>query len=430
MLSALSPEKVQVNKNNTKPLVIIGALFFIFGFITWLSSVLIPYLQIACELNNFQAYLVAFAFYISYFVMSVPSGWILKRSGFKNGMSIGLFTMAVGSLLFIPAALSRTYSTFLVGLFVQGTGMAILQTASNPYLTVLGPRESAARRISIMGICNGVAGAIAPIILGSVILNDADSLKKKIGGLNPAQKTAELNNLVHLVIKPYIIIVLVLIVLAILVYKSSLPEIDTEEEDENVASANVNKTSIMQFPHLLLGVITLFLYVGVEVIAGNTIINYAALQGIALSNAKFFTSLTLVGMLAGYIVGIICIPKYITQEKALKISSVLGLVFISIALYTHGYTSVFFIAMLGVSNSLIWPSIWPLAIDGLGRFTKTGSSLLVMAIAGGAVIPLAYGYLADNYNAKLAYLIVIPCYAASWLYATWGHKIRVATKRS
>jgi FHS family L-fucose permease-like MFS transporter len=430
MLSVLSPEETQVNKNNTKPLVIIGALFFIFGFITWLSSVLIPYLQIACELNNFQAYLVAFAFYISYFVMSVPSGWILKHSGFKNGMSIGLFTMAAGSLLFIPAALSRTYSTFLVGLFVQGTGMAILQTASNPYLTVLGPRESAARRISIMGICNGVAGAIAPIILGSVILNNADALTKKLVTLNAAQKTVELNNLVHLVIKPYIIIVVVLIVLAVLVYKSSLPEIDTEEEDENVASANVDKTSIMQFPHLLLGVLTLFLYVGVEVIAGNTIINYASLQGIALSNAKFFTSLTLVGMLAGYIVGIVCIPKYASQEKALKISSILGLVFVCAALYTHGYTSVFFIAMLGVSNSLIWPSIWPLAIDGLGRFTKTGSSLLVMAIAGGAVIPLVYGYLTDIYNAKLAYLIVIPCYAASWLYATWGHKIRTVTTRS
>jgi FHS family L-fucose permease-like MFS transporter len=428
MLTAVSEAEVKPN-NTTRSLIIIGALFFIFGFITWLSSVLIPYLQIACELNNVQAYLVAFSFYISYFVMSIPSGWILKRSGFKNGMSIGLLAMAVGSLLFIPAALSRTYATFLVGLFIQGTGMAILQTASNPYLTILGPRESAARRISIMGICNGIAGAIAPIILGAVILSDADALTKRLGSLNVTEKVFELNKLVHLVIMPYVIIVIVLVILSVLLYRSNLPEIDTEEENEEVASANVNKTSILQFPHLILGVFTLFLYVGVEVIAGNTIINYAALQGIALSSAKFFTSLTLVGMLAGYIVGIICIPKYISQPQALKISSVLGLVFIAAALYTHGYTSVFFIAMLGVSNSLIWPSIWPLAIADLGRFTKTGSALLVMAIAGGAVIPLLYGYLTDIYNAKLAYLIVIPCYAASWLYAVWGHKVRTSTTK-
>jgi glucose/galactose transporter len=415
--------------NTTKALITIGALFFVFGFITWLSSILIPYLQIACELSNVQAYLVAFSFYISYFVTAVPSGWILKKSGFKNGMSLGLFVMAIGSLLFIPAALTRTYPTFLLGLFIQGTGMAILQTASNPYLTILGPLESAAKRISIMGICNGIAGAIAPIILGTVILNDADSLTKRLATLDPVEKTAELNKLVHLVITPYLIIVIVLLVLAILIYRSDLPEIDPEEENVETVNASVTKTSILQFPHLLLGVFTLFLYVGVEVIAGNTIIQYATLQGIELSNAKFLTSLTLMGMLAGYIVGIICIPKYFSQQQALKISSLLGLGFIAGALYTNGHTSVFFIALLGVSNSLIWPSIWPLAIADLGRFTKTGSSLLVMAIAGGAVIPLFYGYLTDQYTAKLAYLIVIPCYAVSWLYAVWWHKIRTWTPK-
>jgi fucose permease len=216
-----------------------------------------------------------------------------------------------------------------------------------------------------------------------------------------------------------------LLILAVLIYRSDLPEIDTEEEDEQVANANVNKTSIIQFPHLLLGVFTLFLYVGVEVIAGNTIINYAALQGIALSNAKFFTSLTLIGMLLGYIVGIICIPKYFSQQQALKYSSLSGLVFVAAALYTDGYVSVWCIALLGLSNSLIWPSIWPLAIEGLGRFTKTGSALLVMAIAGGAIIPLGYGYVTDMYTAKLAYLIVVPCYAACWYYAVRGHDIKL-----
>lgn len=429
MSTLTGAEPATTRNKDLRPLIIIGALFFIFGFITWLSSVLIPYLQIACELNNFQAYLVAFSFYISYFVMAIPSGWILKRSGFKNGMSIGLLTMAVGSLLFIPAALTRTYPVFLLGLFVQGTGMAILQTASNPYLTVLGPRESAARRISIMGICNGIAGAIAPVVLGAVILSDADALTKKMSTLNAVQKELELNKLVHLVIFPYIIIVVVLVVLAALIYRSGLPEIDTEEENEMAAQANMNKTSVLQFPHLMLGVLTLFLYVGVEVIAGNTIINYAVVQGIGLSNATFFTSLTLIGMLVGYIIGIICIPKYLSQEQALKTSALAGILFTVAALYTHGFTSVLFIALLGLANSLIWPSIWPLAIADLGRFTKMGSSLLVMAIAGGAVIPLIYGSITDSYNPKIAYLIVIPCYAASWLYAQWGHKVRTVSSK-
>lgn len=413
-------------RNNFKPLMIIGALFFIFGFVTWLSSVLIPYLKIACELNNFEAYLVAFSFYISYFVMAIPSGWIIKKVGFKSGMSLGLLIMALGSILFIPAALSRTYYMFLFGLFIQGTGMAILQTASNPYLTILGPIESAAKRISIMGICNGVAGAIAPIVLGAIILSDVDFLTERLTTLSVSQKEIELDALAKLVIMPYAIIVVVLISLSFLVYKSSLPEIDSDKEDGAIANDNLNKTSVTQFPHLLLGVLTLFLYVGVEVIAGNTIINYAALQGIPLSNAKFFTSLTLIGMLFGYIIGIFSIPKYFSQEKALKMSAILGITFTIAALLTNGFISVFFIALLGVANALIWPSIWPLAIADLGRFTKVGSSLLVMAIAGGAVIPLLYGYLTDIYSAKLAYLIIIPCYMVSWYYAVWGHKIRVS----
>lgn len=421
-------EEPKAGNGYVRPLIIIGALFFIFGFITWLSSVLIPYLQITCELNNFQAYLVTFSFYISYFVMAVPSGWMLKKTGFRNGMSLGLFIMAAGSLIFIPAALNRSYLVFLTGLFIQGTGLALLQTAANPYLTILGPRESAARRISFMGVCNGVAGAIAPIVLGAVILNDADAVKKKLSSLNAAEKQAELNNLVHLVIKPYIIIVIVLLLLAVLVYRSGLPEIDTEEENEEVAAVNVNKKSIFQFPHLLLGVLTLFLYVGVEVIAGNTIVNYAVMQGISLSKAQFFSSLTLIGMLIGYIIGIVCIPRNLSQKQALTISALSGIVFTVVALNTSGLVSVLFIALLGLSNSLIWPSIWPLAIAELGRFTKAGSSLLVMAIAGGAVIPLLYGFITDRFNPKQAYLIAIPCYAACWLYAQWGHKVRTQTR--
>lgn len=426
--SLSTPVKARVLLN---PLIIIGALFFIFGFVTWLSSVLIPYLQIACELNNFQSYLVAFAFYISYFIIGIPSGWLLKRTGFKNGLSIGLLLVAVGSLLFIPAAIYRLYPVFLIGLFVQGAGLTILQTASNPYVAILGPKESAARRISFMGICNGIAGVIAPIILGAVILNDADALQAKLSTLNASEKTIALNNLAGKVILPYIIITIVLVALSIVIYFSGLPEVDEEEEGVAADNGNAEKTSIFQFPHLLLGVLVLFLYTGVEVIAGNSIIGYGAYFGIPLATSKFFTAFTLVGMLIGYVIGIVCIPRYFSQESALKGSALLGIVCAVLAILTTGLTSVIFVALLGLANSLIWPSIWPLAIAGLGKFTKMGSSLLVMAISGAAVLPLLYGYVTDLFNPRLAYLIVIPCYLAIGYYAVYGHKItRNTQKRS
>ncbi len=411
-------------KAGLSPIAIIGSLFFVFGFVTWLNSVLIPYLKIACELNNFESYLVAFAFYIAYLVMAIPSGKVLKITGFKNGMATGLAIMAVGAIIFIPAAISRTYFLFLLGLFVQGTGLAVLQTASNPYITIIGPRESAARRISIMGICNKVAGAIAPIVLGAIALKDADSLVDRLKTMTAEQKTGELDALASRVIVPYLFIIAVLAALAFLIYKSGLPEIDTNNEDEAVAAANTRKTSILQFPHLILGVVTLFLYVGAEVMAGDTIISYGASQGIALSTAKFFTTCTLVAMIIGYIIGIICIPKFFTQDNALKVSAILGLVFSIAAIFSQGYISVLFIALLGLANSLMWPAIWPLAIADLGRFTKIGSSLLIMAIAGGALLPLLYGRLADVFNPQKAYWILVPCYLFIAYYAIKGHKIR------
>jgi FHS family L-fucose permease-like MFS transporter len=414
----------KVKKTKISPIAIIGALFFIFGFVTWMNSVLIPYLKIACQLNNFEAYFVAFAFYISYLVMAVPAAWVLKLSGFKNGMAIGLLIIAAGALIFIPAALTRTYIFFLTGLFVQGTGLAILQTASNPYITILGPADSAARRISIMGICNKIAGAIAPIVLGAIALKDIDQLTARIKTMGAAQKLLELNNLASRVILPYIVIVIALILLAVLIYFSSLPEIDTEHEDEAVAVVNTGKTSIMQFPHLILGVVALFLYVGAEVLAGDSIIGYGASQHIALSTAKFFTTCTLISMIVGYIIGIICIPKYITQQKALVISAILGVLLTAAAILTHGYTSVLCIALLGLANSLMWPAIWPLALAGLGRFTKIGSSLLVMGIAGGALIPLLYGRLVDAFSAREAYIILIPIYLFIFYFSAIGYKKR------
>ncbi|MEB0248993.1 MULTISPECIES: sugar MFS transporter [unclassified Mucilaginibacter] len=411
------------NKKATlSPIFIIGMLFFIFGFITWLNSVLIPYLKLACELTTVEAYLVTTAFYISYFVLAIPSAWILKVTGFKKGMSVGLAIIAVGALIFIPAALTRYYGLFLLGLFIQGSGLALLQTASNPYITILGPPESAAKRISIMGISNKIAGALAPIVLGAITLKNADGFKERLATMAADVKIAELNELASRVILPYIIIVIVLLILAVIIYYSSLPEIDTDQEDEMTAISNSGKTSITQFPHLLLGVLTLFFYVGVEVIAGDTIINYGSTQGIALGTAKFFTTGTLVFMLVGYGVGILCIPKYLSQEKAMKLSAGLGIILSAVAILTTGYISVAAIALLGLANSLVWPAIWPMALSGLGRFTKIGSSLLIMGIAGGAIVPLAYGALAQALNPSLGYIVLIPAYLFILYYAISGHK--------
>jgi FHS family L-fucose permease-like MFS transporter len=409
-------------KRFSRPIVIIGVLFFVFGFVTWLGSVLIPYLKIACQLSSFASYLVAFSFYISYTVMAVPAGAVLKRTGYKKGMSLGLLIMAAGSLLFLPAAGIRSYQVFLAGLFIQGTGMAILQTAANPYVTILGPLESAARRMSIMGICNGIAGIIAPLIIGSVMLSDADAVRDHVARLSGPAKFVVLDGLAHRVIIPYGIIAAVLLLLSIWVYFSPLPEMHSDGTAEESAGVEAAKTSIFQFPHLLLGMMTLFLYVGVEVIAGDTIINYGSSQGIRLSAARFFTSATLGCMLAGYLIGIVLVPRYLSQVKALKLSAALGLVFVFAALSTRGLVSVGFIALLGLANSMCWPSIWPLAIDGLGRFTAAGSSLLIVAIGGGALLPLAYGWLAQASTPQHAYWLVVPCYCCIAWYATYGHR--------
>jgi glucose/galactose transporter len=411
-------------KDISSPVIIVGTMFFVFGFITWLSAILVPYLKIACELNNFQSYLVAFSFYIAYFFMSVPAGWLLEYTGYKKGMAAGLIIMAIGSLIFVPAALTRTYGLFLTGLFIQGAGMALLQTASNPYVTIIGPIESAARRISIMGICNGVAGVIAPAILGFITLNGADEIVQKITTMNDLEKSIELNALASRVILPYVLIMVALLLLAIYLYYSNLPEIDAEEENAMIEDGGADKTNIFQFPHLLLGVLAIFLYTGVEVIAGNTIISYGVFLDIPIATAKFFSSFTIFAMLVGYVIGIITIPKYLAQNNALIISTVLGLVFTLLAIVTQGFVSVMFIGLLGLANSLMWPSIWPLAITELGRFTKVGSSMMVMAISGAAIFPLLYGWIADISTPKTAYWIVIPIYLFLLYFAVKGHKIR------
>lgn len=405
-------------------LTIIGILFFIFGFVTWINGTLIPYLKIACELKtDFQSYLVATAFFIAYTVMAIPSSYVLRKTGYKKGMSLGLFVMAAGAILFVPAAEARNFDLFLVGLFIIGGGMALLQTASNPYATIIGPIESAAMRISIVGICNKVAGILAGLIFGYIALNNVDALEASLNSMDAAAKNAALDELAGRVVGPYMIIAGVLVFFGIAILFSPLPEIDDSAESDGAAAANVNKTSVFQFPHLILGALAIFLYVGVEVLAGDTIISYGKSLGIELSTARYFTQATLAFMLIGYIVGIVAIPKYMSQSTALKICTWLGVIFTIGAVVTNGFVSVAFIALLGLANSLMWPAIFPLAIDGLGKFTKIASAILIMSIAGGAILPLIYGQLSEIFNSKDAYLMMLPCYLYIMYFAIKGHKV-------
>lgn len=413
---------------------IIGMLFFIFGFVSWVNAILIPYFKIAFTLSNFDSYLVAFAFYISYLVMSVPSSYLLKAVGFKKGMMFGFFVMALGAFIFVPAAMNRTYEIFLLGLFTLGTGLAVLQTAANPYVTVLGPKERAAQRISVMGIFNKGAGILAPILFAAVILRVGDNeLFQQLDTMSPAAKDAALDELIRRVILPYTVVGIVLLALGIFVRFSPLPEIDTEHETAEVAEANSGKTSILQFPHLMLGALGIFLHVGTQVIAIDTVIAYADSFGIGLMEAKVFPSYTLAFTILGYLIGISLIPKFISQVNILRICTLLGTLFTLMIIFTSGQVtlmgitsdvSIWFVVLLGLANSLVWAGIWPLALDGLGRFTKLGASIMIMGLCGNAIMPLIYGYLADLYNVRLAYWVLFPCYLYLVYYAVYGHKVR------
>jgi FHS family L-fucose permease-like MFS transporter len=432
----VSPQSTQ---RTFVPILIIAGLFFIFGFVTWINGALIPFMKTINELTDAQSYLVASASYISFVVMALPASYILKRIGFRKGMSLGLVIMAVGALIFIPAAEARTYWLFLTGIFIQGAGMTLLQTASNPYITILGPIESAAKRIAIMGIANKVAGALGSVIFGTILLSGIDEIKEKLGEVDAAEKADLLNTMADSVVTPYIVMAVVLFILGILIRKAPLPHVEPVAIEE-AKDGEKSKTSIFQFPHLWLGVLALFLYVGVEVIAGDTIISYGIALDIPVEKAKFFTLFTLMAMVATYALGVFLIPKYISQAFALKASAILGIVLSFCVVFSTGFTSVLFVAALGIANALVWPAIWPLALTGLGQFTKTASALLIMAISGGAILPPLYGALVDNKkesllqsgvdsaaavaeSASFGYWVLLPCYIVILYYAFAGHKV-------
>jgi len=420
----------QTKHSSLIPMVIIGILFFIFGFVTWLNGSLIPFLKLICDLNDFQALFVTFAFYIAYTTMAYPMSFILTKTGYKKGMAIGLGIMAVGAMLFIPAAYSANFLIFLVALFTLGSGLTILQTASNPYIVLVGPTESAAMRISIMGLINKSAGILAPLVFTALIFSDLGTFT------NTTLSSSDIDLLASKLVMPYLVMAIILTGLIFLVLFSSLPEIEFEEEEENS-----DKTSIFHYPQLILGAIALFFYVGVEVVAGDTIGLFG--QNLGVANYTALTSYTMVFMVLGYIIGVVGIPKYLSQEKALTYSAVGGFVTIIALVFSSAESSsistllwgwsgiatipnpVALVALLGLSHALVWPSIWPLALSGLGKFTAQGSALLIMAIAGGAILPLVFGQMTEiGGDMQFSYIITIPAYLFILYYAIKGHTVK------
>ncbi|WP_323815258.1 N-acetylglucosamine MFS transporter NagP [Cellvibrio sp. NN19] len=416
-------------KGSFIPLIMIAGLFFILGFVTWLNGSLMPYLELVLQLTPFQASFILFSFYIAVTVFSLPSSWIIRKVGYKNAMAIALAVMACAALLFIPAAKTHQFALFLVAQFMMGAGQTLLQTAVNPYVVKIGPEESAARRISIMGILNKSAGIVAPIVFTALILGGMTAHTSE------TPSAEEIEQLASNLVMPYIYMALIIGVVALLVKLSSLPELNLHEDEND----HLPLREVFQFPSLVLGVIALFVYVGVEVIAGDTIGAYG--RSIGYTNFSILTSITMGCMVVGYILGIILIPRFISQQKMLSISAVLGVILsLSVVFGSNESTAIsslfaflgapaipdtiLCIALLGLANAIVWPAIWPLALSGLGKYTSTGAALLIMAIAGGAVLPVIMGGVASLVDRQTAYIVMTPCYLFILYYAAKGYKLR------
>jgi glucose/galactose transporter len=404
--------------------VTIGLLFFIFGFVTWLNGPLITFVKLAFDLDDVNAFLVPMAFYLSYFFLALPASAVLRRTGMKKGMALGLFVMAAGALVFGHFTTARQYPGTLTGLFVIGAGLSLLQTASNPYVCILGPAESAARRIAVMGICNKFAGVLAPLVFGALVLQGLDHFDARVKAApTPAAREALLDAFAAQVHGPYMAMAALLALLAIWIARSGLPDLAAERSEHGATGRYAQSLRIFGFPHLWLGVVALFLYVGLEVMAGDAIGIYGAGFDLPLDATRFFTSYTLAAMLIGYVAGLLLIPRVVSQQRYLAVSAALGVMLSLGAYLTSGYVSVGFIASLGFANAMMWPAIFPLAIKGLGRHTETGSALLIMGVVGGALLPYAFALLKQHVDFQLAYLILsVPGYLYILFYGLSGHR--------
>lgn len=402
---------------------IIGVMFFIFGFVTWLNGPLITFVKLAFTLDDVSAFMVPMVFYMSYFFLALPSAMILRRTGMKKGMTLGLFIMAAGAVLFGQMATMRIFPGALTGLFVIGAGLAILQTAANPYISIVGPIESAAQRIAVMGICNKLAGILAPVVIGTLVLHGVGELDAQIKAApDAAAREALLDAFAANIHWPYMAMAGLLALLGLFVLRSPLPDIHAGQAD---AQRMDKGAGLLAYPHLWLGALCLFLYVGVEVMAGDAIGPYGQSLGLPIEETAFYTSFTLAGMLLGYLVGLVLIPRFVSQERYLALSAALGVVLVICSYLSSGYLSVACIAALGFANAMMWPAIFPLAIRELGRHTETGSAILIMAICGGAVLPQLFAMLKQHMDFQLVFLLIMaPAYCYIFFFGVWGSRVK------
>ncbi|GAB3352737.1 sugar MFS transporter [Lysobacter tyrosinilyticus] len=411
-------------RNTWVSIAIIGVLFFVMGWFTWINGPLIQFVRLAFDLSTFAAFLVTFVFYISYFCWALPASVILDRTGMKKGMAIALWVMAAGAIAFGQFCVQRWYPGALAGLFIIGAGLAILQTAANPYISILGPIESGAQRIAVMGICNKIAGMAAPFLLGTLVLHGMGDIAAKVAGADAGTKEQILDSFASGIHGPYLLMAGVLAVLGLGILFSPLPDVRGEAE---ATKAQGGGGKLSDHPHVWLGAFAIFMYVGAEVMAGDAVGVYGREAGIPLDQTKFFTMYTLGAMLLGYVVGFILVPRFVTQQRYLAFSSVLGILLTLCAYVASGYASVVFIFALGFANAMMWPAIFPLSIHGLGRLIERGSALLIMGIAGGALVPQLFALLLDRAPGQFQlwfFVLMLPCYLYILYFALYGHRVR------
>lgn len=412
------------------PLVIIALLFYVIGFGVGISGYLTPFLQSALNLSVSESYLVTVAIFSAFVIFGTPSGWLVKKVGYKKSIFISLLIMALGMVLFVPSAKTGSFYVFLLALFVSGIGNTLLQTSVNPYVTIIGPHESAAMRLSLMGIMNKLAWWMGPVFLGLFL----------------DLKNVQLSQ----VSLPFFIVAGILIVFAFLISFYPLPEVKAPgedivdvsvEDDKDVRhSYTADKTSVFQIPHLLLGVLALFLYVRIETLPMVSIIGFAkAIFGENVTNPEGYAKFVPIGMFVGYIVSVIAIPRIISQTNALRLFAIIGVVASLSVILLPGEHGIYGLIAIGFANSVMWGAIWPLAIADLGKFTKIGSSILVMGIVGGAIIPLIFGILLDLFKSgsysnvadyQHAYWIFIPAYLYILFFGLIGYRIRTKNKKT
>ena len=395
------------NKTNyALPLAFVGMMFFSLGFALGINSFLIPVLQTSLSLSSGVAYLLLAATFLPFIIFGYPAAKTISVIGYKKTMALSFLIFAAAFVLFVFSAKQNSFPLFLLASFVSGAANAYLQASVNPYITILGPLESAAKRISMMGICNKLAWPVAPLFFAMVVANP-DNVQ-----------IADLY-------VPFYIIIAVFLGLGVISLLAPLPEVTAAGEDESSAADcpyAAKKTSIWQFPHLVLGALTLFIYVGVETLSLSTAVDYA--KSLQLANPDLYAWIPSIGMVIGYICGLIFIPKYMSQDMAMRICAWIGVLGSLAIVLMPAEISIWAIFLMALGCSLMWPALWPLAMADLGKFTKAGAGLLTMAIAGGAVIPTVFGFLKDATTPQQAYWLALPCFLFILYYGVAGYKIR------